>query len=547
LEDFKDEEESAGNGIISVFGKSVLSMGWRAPLIVQGRIDVQQGLFRIKAVLMLAAIVATAMTVVIAALRMTYPFGLEFCEDGVLATVLRVLDGKPLYVAPSAAFVPFQYTPLYYYVGALFCRVLGNAFAPIRLLSFLCYLGVLALIALFMRAKIGRLNIGVVSAGLFAATFSVSGGWFDLGRVDLLFLFLLLSAFYVIDFGSSAVMTSVFAGLLLFLAYFSKQTASVMSAPVLLFLCATQPRRGLVITGVFGALVLLATGVENALSHGWYGFYTFSLLHEHQWTFGEGWNILFSDVLRPFPIAVPVAVGFFALRLWKQDCNWVEAAMLAGLIGGGGLSRLHQGGAPNSLLPAYIAIILCAVAGTARLLDWASRLPAPKAGPALLAIGLLASLQFLLLSYNPARYIPSNPDREAGMRLVAVIRQLKGDVFIPSNNALPALAGKPLFAHSVPIWDIERGKNKEAKKLLEDDLRRSFQEGRFSAAFLCSLLPYEKFTGDAFNRLRQTVFADPDVFVMPGDTKTHPGYVLVAPGAVEDRATLEKNLPIRLP
>ena len=54
----------------------------------------------------------------IAASRMAYPFTLEWVEANSFNHVVRVMQGQPLYVAPSYDFIPLIYTPLYFYVTA---------------------------------------------------------------------------------------------------------------------------------------------------------------------------------------------------------------------------------------------------------------------------------------------------------------------------------------------------------------------------------------------------------------------------------------------
>src|SRR4029078_10038342 len=113
----------------------------------------------------------------------------EWMEGGALEHVARVLGGQPLYVAPSLAFTPYIYAPLYYYVAAPFAYLFGLRLLPLRVVSFAASLGVLALIAALIhgrtRSKLGALG----GAGLFAALFDRTGAFFDLARVDALALF----------------------------------------------------------------------------------------------------------------------------------------------------------------------------------------------------------------------------------------------------------------------------------------------------------------------------------------------------------------------
>ncbi len=118
----------------------------------------------------------------VAVLRLSYPFELEWLEGGCLDHVGRVLDGKKLYGPPSLEFVPFIYTPLYYYVAALVAGIVGFGFLPLRLVSFAASLGCLGCIYLVVRRETLDRFPAVLAACLFAATYRASGGWLDLAR-----------------------------------------------------------------------------------------------------------------------------------------------------------------------------------------------------------------------------------------------------------------------------------------------------------------------------------------------------------------------------
>ena len=52
--------------------------------------------------------------------RLDYPYDLEWMEGGMLAHGARAAAGEPLYVLPTADFIPFIYPPLYpWLMGAL--------------------------------------------------------------------------------------------------------------------------------------------------------------------------------------------------------------------------------------------------------------------------------------------------------------------------------------------------------------------------------------------------------------------------------------------
>jgi hypothetical protein len=95
--------------------------------------------------------------------------------------------------------------------------------------------GSLAALFAIVRARTGRVDAAVVAACLFAATYRLSGTWFEIARVDALFLFLFLAAAWLL-LGRDSAPAAVAAGALLGLSYLTKQTALVPAAPLVLWL-----------------------------------------------------------------------------------------------------------------------------------------------------------------------------------------------------------------------------------------------------------------------------------------------------------------------
>ena len=74
----------------------------------------------------------------------------------------------------------------------------------------------------------------ILACGWFASTYSLTGNWFDIARVDSLFLFLVLASLWLARFGRSF-SSAIGAGLTLLLAFFTKQTGLFFLAPVIAF------------------------------------------------------------------------------------------------------------------------------------------------------------------------------------------------------------------------------------------------------------------------------------------------------------------------
>jgi 4-amino-4-deoxy-L-arabinose transferase-like glycosyltransferase len=185
----------------------------------------------IKIVLATAAIYYIVAFITTAFLRLAYPYELDWLEGVSLDLVRRVLEGQAIYARPSVEFVPFIYPPLFFYASAASAAVFGLQFASLRLISLAAALGSFAIIFLFVKRETKSNFAGLVGAGLLAAAYRLSGDWFDVARVDSLFLFLLLASLYAARFWASC-RAQALAGLLAALSFFAKQTAVLAVIPM---------------------------------------------------------------------------------------------------------------------------------------------------------------------------------------------------------------------------------------------------------------------------------------------------------------------------
>lgn len=433
------------------------------------------------------ALAFLALYLAIAPARIGYPFELEWMEGACVDHVRRVLAGRPLYVVPSLDFVPFVYPPLYFWVSAVAAKLTGVGFLPLRLVSFLSSLGCFALIFLMVRRQTRSAFAGAVGAGLFAACFRVSGAWYDIARVDMLALALLLGTIYLIQLDRPRA-AHVLAGVLLALAFLTKQIALAAALPVMLYALIVQRRRGLIFT-VTSLLLSAATALLfNHLSGGWYRYYVFDLPRQHEIDRAAATGFWITDMLAAVPIGLALAV-FGIVRRWRTDRRsaWLWGAVLLGALGASWSGRAHSGGYNNVLIPAYAAISIIFAIG----LDDALVAMQSARRPRMRAVGagavlLLAAAQFARLSYDPSKQIPTAADRRAGEGLVAAMRAIPGDIYLPYHGYLPVLAGKRSYAHAMAVWDVARGSDSDAAGSLLSEITAAVREHRFAAVIVDS-------------------------------------------------------------
>ena len=126
----------------------------------------------------------------------SYPFPLEYLESNSLVEVQRILAGHALYAAPAVGYVPDGYPPLYFATSAAAASVLGLSYLPLRLVSLVSSLACFAVLARLVQRETASAAAGIAAAGLLAATYFVTDTWFDVARVDSLFIALSVAALY---------------------------------------------------------------------------------------------------------------------------------------------------------------------------------------------------------------------------------------------------------------------------------------------------------------------------------------------------------------
>ena len=428
----------------------------------------------LEAVLAVGALWYLGSYLVVALARIAYPYDLEWMEGGMLEHVARVLRGQPLYVPPSVGFTPYIYSPLYYYVAALFAKLFGLRLLALRMVSLLASVGVLGLIAALVHGRTRSRLGALVAAGLFAALFERAGAFFDLARVDSLALFLVLLAIWMLLAGERR---DVVVGAVLAAAFFTKQSTLLVAVPVALARTWSLrgPRRLLCIAS-FVALAAAGSVFLHLRTQGWSTYYLFALPASHAWI-PEFWVRYWrDDLLKVVPIAMAALVFRFAGPPSMPAASLVERAAVLGSLLESWLSRLHEYGATNVLMPAYA----CLAWQTGVALGWLSLAAAPASATRRLA--MWACLVQLALLWFPAwRQVPTAADRAAGAALVARLAAIPGPVLIPCHPHLARLAGKATYAQQMALVDVLRGRPQRVADALAADIRRRLLAREFAA------------------------------------------------------------------
>ena len=444
---------------------------------------------RLAAAVLGSAVIAVYLAIALS--RLSYPFTIEWLESNSLVEVHRILAGQPLYQAPTAGYVPDGYPPLYFAVSAGAASVLGGSYLPLRLVSLVSSLVCFALLARLVQRETASAAAGIAAAGMLAATYFATGTWFDVGRVDSMFLALSIGALYAARW-MRRTRGAIVAGLLLAAAFGTKQTGLVEGVAVLAALAVGSRRRLALVAGLaYGAALGISTLVLGLASHGWYVYYVFEQMSEHMlndvaivgfWT-GYLWPTL--------------GIACYALVLGARRTPLVLLAGCAALVAEGYAPLVHSGGGANDLLPAYLAVALLAGLSMssqpgALASDWVDWLARDRIANwrtgrfgrwvAAAAGGLvIAQLAVLVSGFHPSRAIPASADLVVGWHLIAGVRALGGMVAVPADPGLGLIAGQPAVAQQAAASDVLRASDRTAIESFTRSLARAIAAHRFSA------------------------------------------------------------------
>lgn len=432
----------------------------------------------------LAALLFAGMYLFTALPRLVYPYDLDFIEDGMLLESLRLAEGRPIYVPPSADFAPHVYMPLYPWLGGLLFRVAGPGFLPLRLLSLFATLLTALLIYRIARRESGAGWLGLACAGLFLGGYRLTGFWYELVRVDALFVALTLAGLALGSArpeGRSGRRRQVAAAVVLALAFFTKQTGLIFGIALALYLLVTAGRRAWPFLLLFGGLTLVPALALNGRSGGWFFYYTVVIAGINPVEFGRVAHFVRAELfgLMAGLSLMAVGAGLLAVRRAGSPAGalraqpWLVWMVTAAAVSG--MGRASVGGNLNNLMPAYT--LLCLAPALLRR-EWQAR-PALLPRWRTVVIALLILAQFGLGAYNPLRYIPGPALRQAGDRLIARIGAEGGEVLVMMHPYYAWRAGKAPSAQMAALWHArERG----ARPLPPDLVARL--EGQFYAAII---------------------------------------------------------------
>ena len=426
-----------------------------------------------------------------AARRMRYPFDLEWIESGILVSVDRITHGLPLYAEPSLHYIPYLYAPLYFFVCAAVAKFTGVSFFTLRLVSTLSALATLVLLFVFVRKETRKGLAGSAAVGLFAAMYPVSGAWFDIGRVDSLFLFLFLLALFCTRYAHPVVAAVVWV-----LAFQTKQSALPIAIPFLLTYWDRARVHRVILA--LGSYLMLAGGsilYLNHLTHGWYSFYIFGAVAGLPGVTRLLALYVPEVLLAPVGLALVMiaAAALLAPVRWRTPRNVFY--LLGSLLLYPAFWYVHwHRGVGNTMLAIYLWTALLFGLAVARLLrlakEWdravqrpALRLAGSVIDPATTLVLLAILAQLGAAIYGPGQYVPSPVTLQARKAFEQQVRTLPGEVYVLNHSFDDLSAAKQTFAEGEAIGAVVDAKGPWRDRTV-DEVRQAFAAHRWSAIAL---------------------------------------------------------------
>jgi hypothetical protein len=428
--------------------------------------------------------------------RVGYPYDLEWMEGGLLHHALRIRQGQGIYLPPSVDFIPYLYTPLYPTLLALFGGPFGISYLLGRVISVLGLLGIAgaALISIG-GARPRHLGAGFASValalGLFAAFYPYVEGWYDLVRADTFFAFMITAGIAGLPRWSTSDAGAVGHGkvaagaALMALAFFCKQTGIFYVALGGAIVVLANWRRAPTYLAMAALIGLGGTWLLDRSTHGWFWIYISEIHRAHDFNW-DRFYASFAHILWHFPaptIVIAAALLLAAFTTFRTRsvpaaarpfALWTSAYALSTLVGaiGFGTEYAHF----NAYIPALLHGSLAAGAAVPAVIGCVRAL-----GPDRRRIEAIATLCALIAAiplavtcvrarWKPERFRPTAADATAGDLLIRRLKQIGGEIWMPSHPWYPVMAGLTPHVHRMGIKDVTTRQTRTIEGL-DDRLR----------------------------------------------------------------------------
>ncbi len=387
--------------------------------------------------------------------RITYPYDLDFIEDNMLMQAIQVSLGKPVYVPPNADFVPQVYMPLYTLLGGWIFKVIAPSYVPVRLLSFSATIVTATMVFSISRRISGNRGIAFCTAALFLAGYRTTGGWYDLARVDALYVMLTLAGAALLAHGKENRFRLPLAGFMLALAFLTKQNGLFFALVIAIYLSFTTGWQASAFALPFVLVSVLPVLYLDQVSGGWFSTYVFKIAYLSPIDFHRVAATLKDDLFGSMIGLTILFVTAGISLIWHErgksmllePWNWFIGAALFISIAG----RASVGGNRNNLMPAYTFLCIAPALAARETRLWQDSWQVPARS----GLFVLILVQFILTSLIPKYpfgFIPTSSMKSAGDRLIQHIASVEGPILVLMHPYYALLAGKQPSVDIQMLW-----------------------------------------------------------------------------------------------
>ena len=407
------------------------------------------------------------------ALRIGFALELEWMEGGSLHQALRLQQGLPIYPEPSAEFVPFLYTPLYPAVLAALGLVVPLGYALGRAVSVLAVVAVgLGLWRLVGREGKPRAH-QAAAVGLWCAGYVFSFRWYDVARADSLFLALLLWGLLLLRDARGRPRRAALAGLLVALAFWTKQTAAVFVLASGLAALWIAPRQWLWYAGVIAVVDGGGVLLGQRLTDGQLWRYIYELHQGHAFNSERFTRKTWGMFLHAAPLLAALLAGLAGAGLRRAALGWrSRGAGLRDMSEATGLERQARRDRLEGVaywgLMAAAGLLVSALGYSTQWAEPNAFMPGVCFGAALVAVALpvgrgeaaalaLVAGQLVFALVLEPRYQPIQ-DRgfAAGLTDSYVLQHWRRSVPTPGLRAHAQAVRAELVAQTGPVLALQR-------------------------------------------------------------------------------------------
>ena len=400
--------------------------------------------------------------------RVFYPFELNWLEGEMFLNSLRVLEGKTIYQEPSSEFITEIYPPVFYWIGSFFLFIFGEKIWALRLISLcsvalLCYL--IHRISIYEKKGIVASLAGI---SIFLAFYQVSGTWYDVARVDMLFFAITSWGLYFLSLHKN-IWRLLLGTIILIIASFTKQAGIFYVLAAFLYIFLKDKKRSMFFIGIFLFVFGSAIYIYNLSTEGWFLVYAFN----------NPKHIPISDdfISKMIKEIVPYLLifGFVSWNLWQRIFKNKEApdiwdlAFLISIFSFVFIS-CRVGAYLNDHIPlTYFSSLIFAL----KIFNVDKYILKNKLNLKIISKAILV-IQMVILLYNPLKYIPSQRSIDFGKAFIERISEIEGEVFIPFHQFYAYLAGKKTYLSACALWAYRFGNYYYPEEIIDKLRKKKF-------------------------------------------------------------------------